>query len=112
MPPLQICIQVNVDNEPSKAGVLLDELMPLAAQCEALTGVTLRGLMAIPAPREQLPEQREALGKMRMAFNELKSRHPHTDTLSMGMSNDLEAASAEGTTMVRVGTSIFGARDS
>ena len=109
-PPLNICLQVNLDNEPSKAGVSLDAVLPLAAQCSELEGISLRGLMAIPAPRETLQEQRAVLAKLRALMQTMQADYPSLDTLSMGMSNDLEAAIAEGATMVRVGTAIFGAR--
>jgi len=111
LPALNICLQVNLDNEPSKAGVALDEVAELAAQCTSLDGIRLRGLMAIPAPREVLSEQREVLGRLREALQQLQVEHPGMDTLSMGMSADMEAAVAEGATIVRVGTAIFGARD-
>lgn len=111
LPDLNICLQVNLDNETSKAGVPLEEVTELAAQCASLEGIKLRGLMAIPAPRVLLSEQREVLSQLRTALQALQSDHPDLDTLSMGMSADMEAAIAEGATMVRVGTAIFGARD-
>ncbi len=112
LPPLNICLQVNLDNEASKAGISIEELPELATHCAALKGVCLRGLMAIPAPRQQLDEQREVLARLRQALQSLQLQHPELDTLSMGMSGDLEAAVAEGATIVRIGTAIFGARDS
>lgn len=112
LPDLNICLQINLDNEPTKAGITLEELPELAAQCSTLSGIKLRGLMAIPAPRKLLSEQREVLSRLSTALQSLQSDHPDLDTLSMGMSADMEAAIAEGATMVRVGTAIFGARDS
>ena len=112
MPALNICLQVNLDNEPSKAGVMLEQLPELAAQCAGLEGIRLRGLMAIPAPRQILEEQRAILAELRLALEALTEAHPEMDTLSMGMSGDMQAAIAEGATIVRVGTAIFGARDS
>lgn len=111
LPPLNICLQVNLDNEPSKSGVTLEELTELAEQCATLDNLSLRGLMAIPAPRETLEAQREVLARLRNALEQLKADHPLMDTLSMGMSADMQAAIAEGATIVRVGTAIFGARD-
>lgn len=110
LPPLNICLQVNIDNEPTKSGVLEDELTSLAAECAALPGLQLRGLMAIPAPQENFDAQRAAFARLRTCLNDLKATHTGLDTLSMGMSGDLEAAIAEGATIVRVGTAIFGAR--
>lgn len=112
LPPLNICLQVNLDDEASKAGVSLDQLAELAEQCASLKGLRLRGLMAIPAPRQQFSEQRDVFAKLKHAFHSLQQSYPEIDTLSMGMSADMEAAIAEGTTMVRVGTAIFGARES
>lgn len=112
LPPLNICLQVNLDNEASKAGISVEELPELAAQCATLTGITLRGLMAIPAPRQRLDEQRAVLARLRLCLESLQQHQPELDTLSMGMSGDMEAAIAEGATIVRVGTAIFGARDS
>lgn len=111
MPPLNICLQVNLDNESNKAGVAEDQLTELALACSLLPGITLRGLMAIPAPRQQLDDQRQVFARLHSCLSALKSEIPELDTLSMGMSSDLEAAVAEGATIVRVGTAIFGARD-
>lgn len=111
--PLNVCIQVNVSNEDSKSGVALDELPLLAEQMLTLPRLKLRGLMAIPAPADTLSTQRQPLAKLREALERLKERFPEAplDTLSMGMSSDLEAAILEGATLVRLGTAIFGARD-
>jgi len=112
LPPLNICLQVNLDNEPSKSGLLVDEAAELAAVCQNLPGLKLRGLMAIPAPRDNIEQQRQVFGQLRRLLIDLKVTQPDLDTLSMGMSADMEAAIAEGATIVRVGTAIFGARDS
>lgn len=112
LPALNICLQLNLDNESSKSGVSLAQLPELAAQCADLPGIKLRGLMAIPAPRSELGAQREIFAQVRNALLSLRSTHEQMDTLSIGMSGDLEAAIAEGATIVRVGTAIFGARDS
>lgn len=111
LPLLNICIQVNIDDESSKSGVRIDEIGPLVDACTELPGVAVRGLMSIPAPVEAFEAQRAACRKLREQFERLAERCPRFDTLSMGMSDDLEAAIAEGSTMVRVGTALFGARD-
>ncbi|NND91851.1 MAG: YggS family pyridoxal phosphate-dependent enzyme [Granulosicoccus sp.] len=111
MPDLNICLQVNVDSEPGKAGVSLGEIPALAAACDNLPGLVLRGLMAIPAPRSDFAAQREVFARMRQCLASLSAAHPTMDTLSMGMSGDMEAAIAEGATIVRIGTAIFGSRD-
>lgn len=108
--PLQVCIQVNVSGEETKSGVSLEQLAELARGVANLPRINLRGLMAIPAPSENAAEQRRAFRALRDAYEELKSDGYQLDTLSMGMSDDLEAAIAEGATMVRVGTAIFGER--
>jgi PLP dependent protein len=108
--PLNICLQVNVDGEASKSGVAFDELPALARAVAALPGLRLRGLMSIPEPAEGLAAQRLPHQRLREAFDALRADGLTLDTLSMGMSADLEAAVLEGATMVRVGTAIFGAR--
>src|SRR5690606_11668453 len=108
--PLQVCIQVNISDEDSKGGVSVAELPELAAGIVDLPRIQLRGLMAIPAPTPDVAEQRRAFAAVRAAFERLQRSLPQLDTLSMGMSADLEAAIAEGATIVRVGTDIFGAR--
>jgi pyridoxal phosphate enzyme (YggS family) len=110
LPPLQLCIQVNISGETSKSGVLPGEALALAQGIAALKGVRLRGLMAIPAPVEGFEAQRAPLRRIRELLASLNAAGLDCDTLSMGMSADLEAAIAEGTTIVRVGTAIFGAR--
>jgi pyridoxal phosphate enzyme (YggS family) len=108
--PLQVCIQVNISDEESKGGVTVAELADLAAGIVELPRLQLRGLMAIPAPTQDIDQQRRAFAAVRAAFEQLKEQFPAIDTLSMGMSADMEAAIAEGATIVRVGTDIFGAR--
>jgi len=111
LPPLNICLQVNIDDEATKSGVPPAQLNALVDACRALPNVVLRGLMAIPAPRTEFAEQRAAFAELKSRFNTLQASCPTFDTLSMGMSGDLEAAIAEGATIVRIGTAIFGARD-
>jgi pyridoxal phosphate enzyme (YggS family) len=110
MAPLQVCLQVNISGEASKSGVSLEALPGLAAEVVALPRLHLRGLMAIPAPTRDKLEQRHAFATLRRAMEGLRTIAPRMDTLSMGMSDDLEAAIEEGSTLVRVGTAIFGAR--
>ena len=107
---LNICIQVNLDNEPGKAGVSLEDVPALAQACEQLPGLRLRGLMAIPAPRSEFDDQRAVFATLRRRYESLQSDFASMDTLSIGMSGDMQAAIAEGATIVRVGTAIFGAR--
>lgn len=114
LPPLQVCIQVNVSGEASKSGVVPEEILPLAKAIHALPKLQLRGLMAIPAPTEDTGRQRQQFRLVREAFIELKkimgTNAPKLDTLSIGMSEDFPAAIAEGATIVRVGSAIFGHR--
>ena len=110
LPPLQVCIEVNVSGEASKGGVTAAELPTLAEAVSALPGLQLRGLMAIPAPTPDVAAQRAAFRQVREAFDALRTRGHTLDTLSMGMSVDLEAAILEGATIVRVGTALFGER--
>ncbi len=110
-PALQVCIQVNVSGEQTKSGVSLDEAAALAHRVAELPKLRLRGLMAIPEPVEDFDAQRIAFRRLREAFEQLNKEGLSLDTLSMGMSHDLEAAIAEGATMVRVGTAIFGERN-
>jgi pyridoxal phosphate enzyme (YggS family) len=108
--PLNICLQVNISGEDSKSGVTVAQLPELMAAVSALPGLRLRGLMAIPQPAADADLQRRPFAAVRAAFEQLRRHWPELDTLSMGMSADLEAAIAEGATIVRVGTDIFGAR--
>ena len=110
LPPLQVCLQVNISGESSKSGIGLEDLAALATLVEALPRLQLRGLMAIPAATEEESEQRAAFALLRETFEALKLQHPQLDTLSMGMSGDMEAAIAEGSTLIRIGTAIFGPR--
>ena len=110
MPPLQVCIEVNVSGEANKGGVAPAELAALADAVGKLPGLALRGLMAIPAPQTDPAEQRAAFHQVRVLFDALVARGLALDTLSMGMSADLEAAILEGATIVRVGTALFGSR--
>ncbi|WP_447841509.1 YggS family pyridoxal phosphate-dependent enzyme [Enterobacter ludwigii] len=111
LPPLNVLIQVNISDENSKSGIALEELDALAADVAALPRLTLRGLMAIPAPESSYERQFAVAQQMAVAFEALKGRYETVDTLSLGMSDDMEAAIAAGSTMVRIGTAIFGARD-
>lgn len=111
LPPLSVCIQVNLDAEDTKAGIALTDVATLAGQISELPALRLRGLMSIPAPRQTESEQRAVFRQLAQAQAAIKQAHPQLDTLSMGMSGDMTAAIAEGATIVRVGTAIFGARD-
>ena len=111
MEPLNICLQVNIDNEPQKAGASPEEIMQLAECIGGLGNLRLRGLMAIPRMTDEVSKQHSSFRKVRILFEELKDSGHQIDTLSMGMSNDLEAAIAEGSTILRVGTGIFGSRN-
>ncbi|MDH3637125.1 MAG: YggS family pyridoxal phosphate-dependent enzyme [Gammaproteobacteria bacterium] len=109
-PPLNVCIEVNIDCQPNKSGVYPDDLDALAADVAALEGLRLRGLMAIPMPRADVSEQRRAFAQLRLARDRLNESGFRMDTLSIGMSADLESAIAEGATIVRIGTALFGLR--
>ncbi|MEG3192175.1 YggS family pyridoxal phosphate-dependent enzyme [Lysobacter sp. D1-1-M9] len=108
--PLNVLIQVNIDDETSKHGCAPDAIAGLARAVAAAPALRLRGLMAIPAPSPESRRRRDAFRRMRACFDELQRVHPHIDTLSMGMSEDFPLAIAEGATMVRVGRALFGAR--
>jgi pyridoxal phosphate enzyme (YggS family) len=109
-PPLSVCIQVNVDNGPSKAGVPPEEALALAQQVAGLPGLRLRGLMTIPEPQDTFEQQLATHQRAAALFHDLQAAGLDLDTLSMGMTADLEGAVAAGSTMVRVGTAIFGGR--
>ncbi|WFQ80065.1 YggS family pyridoxal phosphate-dependent enzyme [Xenorhabdus sp. SF857] len=109
-PPLNILIQINISGEESKSGILLEELTELAATINGLPNMVLRGLMAIPAPANNFKHQIAVFHQMEHAFIGLKAKYPHVDTLSMGMTDDMEAAITCGSTLVRIGTAIFGVR--
>ncbi len=110
LPPLQICLQVNISNEDSKSGVPEEDVASLAQQIAYLPRLKLRGLMTIPAPAPEFAQQRAPFRRLRELYEQLNRNGFELDTLSMGMSNDIEAAIAEGSTLVRVGTAIFGER--
>jgi hypothetical protein len=110
LPPLNVCLQVNISGEASKSGLSVQELPAVAAAVAALPGLRLRGLMAIPEPAQDPQAQRAPHRALRELFDGLRGQGLVLDTLSMGMSDDLEAAVAEGSTMVRVGSAVFGAR--
>ena len=108
--PLNLCLQINISDEQSKSGIGLAQLPELAAEVGELPGLQLRGLMAIPAKLDSLQQQRAMFRQLRQALQQLNRQGQRLDTLSMGMSNDMEAAIAEGATIVRIGTAIFGPR--
>ncbi|WP_343651502.1 YggS family pyridoxal phosphate-dependent enzyme [Stenotrophomonas sp.] len=108
--PLNVLIQVNIDDEGSKHGCAPQQVDALAQAIAAEPSLRLRGLMAIPAPWPDAARRREAFVRMRTLFETLAAGHPHVDTLSMGMSGDYAEAIAEGATLVRIGTALFGAR--
>ncbi|WP_312708793.1 YggS family pyridoxal phosphate-dependent enzyme [Stenotrophomonas sp.] len=108
--PLNVLIQVNIDDEGSKHGCTPQQVDALAQAIAAEPSLRLRGLMAIPAPWPEAARRREAFVRMRTLFETLAAGHPHVDTLSMGMSGDYAEAIAEGATLVRIGTALFGAR--
>jgi pyridoxal phosphate enzyme (YggS family) len=110
LPPLQVCLQVNLSDEASKGGIEPAQLAALARAVATLPRLTLRGLMTLPAPDPDPDHQRAVFARLRGLLGELQQQGLAMDTLSMGMSGDLEAAVAEGATIVRVGTDIFGAR--
>ena len=110
LPPLQVCIQVNISGEDTKSGVAPDEVPALARAIAALPHLRLRGLMAIPAPTADSDDQRRPFAALRALLDQLRQSGLEVDTLSMGMSADMDAAIAEGATLVRIGTAIFGAR--
>ena len=109
-PPLQVCVQVNISDEDSKSGCSLAEAGALCHAIAHLPGLRLRGLMTIPAPEDDPLAQRRPFARLRTLYESLQRDGLVLDTLSMGMSHDLEAAIAEGATLVRVGTAIFGER--
>ncbi|MCP3130192.1 YggS family pyridoxal phosphate-dependent enzyme [Shewanella sp. KJ2020] len=111
MAPLNVCIQINISDEESKSGIDAKQMLPLAQLIAQLPNLTLRGLMAIPTATENSALQVQEFTKLKELFEELKHHYPHIDTLSMGMSNDLDTAIACGSTMVRIGSAIFGERD-
>ena len=109
--PLNICLQINLSSEASKSGVAPQQAAELLRGAAALPRIRVRGLMAIPAPTDDEAQQRRNFARLRELLETLKQQMPALDTLSMGMSADLESAIAEGATIVRIGTDLFGARD-
>ncbi len=110
LPPLQLCLQVNISDEASKSGVAPDEALALAKAIVSLPNLTLRGLMTVPAPCDEVAGQRDAFASLRKLQDEINRHGFHLDTLSMGMSHDFTAAIQEGASMVRIGSAIFGDR--
>jgi pyridoxal phosphate enzyme (YggS family) len=110
LPPLNACLQVNISNEATKGGVAPEDVEALADAVAALPGLRLRGLMGMASPGDDTALQRREFASLREALVRLRARGHDVDTLSMGMTHDLESALAEGATMVRVGTAIFGER--
>jgi len=108
--PLNVCIQININSEAAKAGIKPTELADMAKQINALPRLKLRGLMCLPDPRQTELELHQTFANMRKLFEQTAQSLPDMDTLSMGMSRDLETAILEGSTLVRVGTDIFGPR--
>jgi hypothetical protein len=108
--PLNVLVQVNIDDEASKSGCRPDEALELAARVANAPGLMLRGLMSIPQPHPDWAVRRQAFVRLRALFDQLRTSFPQADTLSMGMSDDFELAIAEGATMVRVGSALFGPR--
>ncbi len=111
LPPLQLCLQINTSGEGSKSGVAAGEAADLARAIARLPGLELRGLMAVPAPSDDVAVQRRSFAKLRELRDELDRQGLHLDTLSMGMSHDFVAAIEEGATIVRIGTAIYGERN-
>ena len=111
LPQLNICIQVNISNEVSKSGISCDEILPLAKKIAELPRLKLRGLMAIPAYYKESESQIKPFNDLFLEFKKLQNHGIAVDTLSMGMSDDFEAAIAAGATIVRVGSAIFGSRN-
>lgn len=110
LPPLNICIQVNISDERNKSGINANEVAALIQYCNNLPRLKVRGIMTIPKDVENFSEQRNEFHKMKLLFANLRAQGLLLDTLSMGMSHDFEAAIAEGSTLIRIGTKIFGER--
>jgi len=108
--PLNICLQVNIDDEETKSGILKEEINDFLTNLITLKNIKTRGLMIIPKPRDTVEEQSETFSDLKLKLDSLKSKFPELDTLSMGMSSDYLAAIQEGATILRIGTGIFGAR--
>ncbi len=110
LPPLNVCIQLHIGGEESKSGIAADDAPSVAAAIAKMPHLRLRGVMTIPPASEDPAEQRRWFAEAREVFERLKAAHPSVDTLSMGMSGDMEAAIAEGSTMIRIGSALFGPR--
>ena len=110
LPPLNICLEINLNHETSKSGIAPDEVTELASDCQSLSRLKLRGLMTIPAHATSFEDARQNFQRMHQLFTQLNASGFALDTLSMGMSDDFEAAIAEGSTLVRIGSAIFGDR--
>jgi hypothetical protein len=110
MADLNVCIQMRVSEEAGKGGISDDDLFPLAKAIDSLPGIVLRGLMTIPENTTDCAKQKMAFRKMHRLYSQLKDQYDTVDTLSMGMTGDFELAIEEGSTMVRVGTALFGPR--
>jgi PLP dependent protein len=110
LPPLHVCVQVNIDGGANKSGAMPAEVLDLAREVTSLPRLKLRGLMTIPEPADDFAAQKAVHMKARALFDELRAAGLDIDTLSMGMTGDLEAAIAAGSTMVRIGTAVFGGR--
>jgi pyridoxal phosphate enzyme (YggS family) len=111
MKDLNICLQVNIDNEAGKSGVSADQVLELARKVSTLPGIRLRGLMCLPRNRSKFEQQREPFARLHQLLDLIRTDGIDVDTLSMGMSGDYAAAIHEGSTIVRIGTAIFGARE-
>ena len=111
LPPLNVLIQINISDESSKSGIQPEEMFSLAEKISQFPRLKLRGLMAIPKPESEPEQQKIALRKMKDLFNRLQQQFESVDTLSMGMSDDMASAIECGSTMVRIGTAIFGERN-
>jgi pyridoxal phosphate enzyme (YggS family) len=109
-PPLNVCIQVNISQEQSKSGVNPEDVATLALTIASLSNLKLRGLMAIPTATDDVQLQQQEFSQLKQLFDQLKQQYPSVDTLSMGMSGDMDIAIANGSTMVRIGSAIFGER--
>lgn len=110
LPPLNVCIQLHIGGEDSKSGISADEVPEVAAAIAKLPRLRLRGIMTIPPASDDPVEQRRWFAEARAVYEQLRAQQATVDTLSMGMSGDLEAAIAEGSTMIRVGSALFGPR--
>ena len=112
LPPLSICLQINISQEPQKSGFSIESIFDVFGDIIKLPNLKVRGLMAIPKPSTDFEQQRQPFHQLNQLMQSLNQKFDfNMDTLSMGMSNDLEAAIAEGSTMIRVGTALFGARE-